>query len=206
MRGPARLPARARGCEQTLCGICSKRLDRAAEHAARQWRFEPKAHRVLGKPLWVVVRIEFAPPQLLLGVPILIVPYAAVARRVGLLGPADRELRVPRAATAVRWMLRGVLAVFSKTATGNTPAGSVPTGSLPTGSLPTGESIAAQLAAQGPVKSIRFLGELRHGIAHDRTGLRGGGLRVRAVAGRCMPCSKCVTRRCGWSESIYKTV
>ena len=157
---------------KVLRGTGSKRLDRAAEHAARQWRFEPKAHRVPGKPLWVVVRIEFAPPQRLLGVPILIVPYAAVARRVGLLGPADRELRVPRAAAAVRRMLRGVRAVFSKAATGNTPAGSVSTGSLP-----TAESIAAQLAAQGPVKSIRFLGVLRHGIAHDRTGLRGGGMR-----------------------------
>ena len=152
---------------KVLRGTGSKRLDRAAEHAARQWRFEPQAHRVPGKPLWVVVRIEFAPPQRLLGVPILIVPYAAVARRVGLLGPADRELRVPRAAATVRRMLRKVRAAFSEGATENTPEAS----------LPKGDSIAVQLAAQGPVKSIRFLGVLRHGIAHDRTGLRGGGMR-----------------------------
>ena len=59
-------------------------LDRAATGAARQWRFEPVKGVAPGKPIWGVVSILFAPPQQLVHVPMMIMPYGAIAGKLAL--------------------------------------------------------------------------------------------------------------------------
>lgn len=140
-------------------------LDRAAVHAARRWRFVPLRGLARHRQIWGVVQIVFAPPQRLLGVSVIIMPYVAIAREVAaeIAKNRGRHLRAPRAQAAVRKLLRKVVAAFPRK----------PAGQGNAGQHTPGESIEAELAALGPLQSITFLGFLSHGARHDSSGMYG---------------------------------
>lgn len=140
-------------------------LDRAAALAARRWTFVPRTAFAHDKPIWGVVQITFAPPQRLLGVSIIIMPYVAIAREVAadIARNRGRHLQAPPTEAAVRTLLRKLIAAF----------GSKPGQHRKARRHSPGESLEAQLAALGPLRTITFLGFVSHGVEDDRTGMYG---------------------------------
>lgn len=133
-------------------------LDRAAIRAVRQWTFAPVRGLAPGKSIWATVVIRFAPPQPLLRVPFLIMPYSALPREVvrDLGSSRERQPPSPPAAVSVRHLLDKLIAAF--------PGAS---GLIRTpNSQSTGHSLET-LASLGPIRSVNFLGHVRHGIAGD---------------------------------------
>lgn len=134
-------------------------LDRAAANAVRRWKFVPQTGLPRGKPIWGVAQITFSPPQRLLGVPTIIMPYVAIAREVAALIVRNRG-RHPRGATAeaaVRTLLRKVTTAFPSQSGHHSAA----------------ESLDVELAALGPIRAITFLGLVNHGVEDARPGLSG---------------------------------
>lgn len=150
-------------------------LDRAAARAARRWRFVPQTGIARDTPIWGVVQITFAPPQRLLGVPTIIMPYVAIAREVA----ADtarnrgRPLQAPPTEAAMRRLLRKIIGAFP----------SKPGRHRESGRHSPAESLEAQLAALGPLRAITFLGFVSHGVEDAGAGTHGTGyLFQRSVA------------------------
>lgn len=134
-------------------------LDRAAARAAQQWQFAPVKGVAPGKQIWVKVKIEFAPPQRLLGVPIIIMPYAAVVQDVGHIGRnRGQHLPVPPARDSVRRLLHKVLTAFPRVSSGARAARA----------QASSDSLEKELASLGPLRSVTFLGFIRHGSGNQR--------------------------------------
>ncbi len=140
-------------------------LDRAAANAVRHWKFVPQTGLSRGKPIWGVVQITFSPPQRLLGVPIIIMPYVAIAREVAALIARNRGGH-PRGATAeaaLRTLLRKLIAAFPRKSGQHHE----------TSRHSAAESLDAELAALGPIRAVTFLGLVNHGVEDARPGLPG---------------------------------
>jgi TonB family protein len=131
------------------------RLDRAAVSAVRQWRFAPVESAV---PVWGQVKLLFAPPQRVLGVPFIVMPYAAVAPKIDAeIGTnRKRSVHAPSAEVSVRRSLEKLIAAFPA-ARGNDSESSA------------SQSIEAEVGLLGGIHSVRFLGFVDHGIALDRS-------------------------------------
>jgi hypothetical protein len=104
------------------------------------------------------VKFEFAPPQRLLGVPLIVMPYAAVARQVDAVIAMNREghLQAPSTEVSVRRLLEKLIADFPSES-GNNP-----------GESPE-DSLEAELGLFGPIESVKFLGFVDHGIARGKS-------------------------------------
>ena len=140
-------------------------LDRAAANAVRHWKFVPQTGLPRGKPIWGVVQITFSPQQRLLGVPIIIMPYVAIAHEVAALIARNRGGH-PQGATAevaVRTLLRKVIAAFPR------KSGQHHESSRHSAA----ESLDMELAALGQIRAITFLGLVNHGVEDARPGLPG---------------------------------
>jgi hypothetical protein len=133
-------------------------MDRAAVSAVRQWKFAPVKGAIPGQPLWGQVKLLFAPPQRVLGVPFIVMPYAAIARKIDAeIGTSpEGPAHAPSAEMSVCRSLEKLIAAFPVTR-GNDSATNA------------GESIEAEVGHLGPIHSVRFLGFVDHGIALDRS-------------------------------------
>jgi TonB family protein len=136
----------------------SRLLDRAAVSAVRQWKFAPVRGPVPGEPVWGKTKLVFAPPQRILGVPFIVVPYDAIARKIDGEIATNREgpLHAPTAEPSVRSSLEKLIAVFS-------------VGRGHDSATNAGESIEAEVGLLGPIHSVRFVGFVDHGFAVDRS-------------------------------------
>lgn len=134
-------------------------LDRAAVWAVRQWTFAPITTLASWRPIWATVTIRFAVPQRLVGVPILIMPYDALPHEVDadLARSSERQLPSPPAAASVRGLLDKVIAAF--------PHASVLMRAAD--SQLAGDALELRLASLGSLRTVKFLGFIRHGVAGD---------------------------------------
>lgn len=139
----------------------SSRLDRAADRAVRQWKFAPDKSGARGESVWGLVNLDFAPPQPLLGVPVIVMPYAAVARKIDaeIAMNQKRHLHVPSTETSVRSLLQKLIAAFPSER-GDDPA---------TDRESSEDSPEADLGHLGPIQSVKFLGLVDHGIDRDKS-------------------------------------
>lgn len=140
-------------------------LDRAATGAARQWRFEPVKGVAPGTPIWGVVSILFAPPQQLVHVPMMIMPYEAIAGKLALDTGRTRErrLHVLQTAGSVHHLLQKIIAAYPSAladARGSSRDASA-------------DSLDRELAGFGPIRSVTFLGFVRHGVAEEGSNSHG---------------------------------
>jgi len=137
-------------------------LDKAAESAVRQWKFAADKSGARGQSVWGLVNLNFAPPQRLLdGIPVIVMPYAAVARKIDaeIAMNQKRHLHLPSAETSVRRLLQKLIAAFPRVRGGD-----------PGADRETSEdSPEADLGQLGPIQSVKFLGLVDHGIDHDRS-------------------------------------
>jgi TonB family protein len=92
----------------------SWRLDKAADRAVRQWKFASDKNGARGESAWGLVNLDFAPPQRLLGVPVILMPYAAVARKIDaeIAMNQKRHLHLPSTETSVHSLLQKLIAAF----------------------------------------------------------------------------------------------
>jgi len=133
-------------------------LDRAAVSAVQQWKFAPVNGAVPGEPMWGQVKLLFAPPQRILGVPFIEMPYAAVAQRIDREIGTNREgpVHAPSAEVSVRRSLKKLIDAFPATRGKDSATNA-------------GQSIEAEVGLLGAIHSVRFLGFVDHGIALDTT-------------------------------------
>jgi hypothetical protein len=108
--------------------------------------------------VWGQVKLLFAPPQRVLGVPFIVMPYAAIARKINAEIGASPEgpAHAPSAEVSVRRSLEKLIAAFPVTRANDSATNA-------------GESIEAEVGHLGPIHSVRFLGFVDHGIALDRS-------------------------------------
>ena len=139
----------------------SWRLDKAADRAVRQWKFAVDESGARGQSAWGLVNLDFAPPQRLLGVPVILMPYAAVARKIDaeLAMNQKRHLHLPSTETSVRSLLQKLIAAFPSKASHH-PG---------TDRASSEDSPEADLGHLGPVQSVKFLGLVDHGIDRDKS-------------------------------------
>ena len=92
----------------------SSRLDKAAVSAVRQWKFAPDESRARGEPVWGLANLDFEPRQRFLDVPLIVMPYAVVAREIDaeIAMNHKRHLHVPSTETSVRSLLQKLTAAF----------------------------------------------------------------------------------------------
>ena len=139
----------------------SSQLDRAAVRAALQWKFAPDNSGARSEPVWGQVRLLFAPPQRLVHIPIIVMPYAAVARDVDAEIATNHEgyPDLPSGEGSVRSLLQKLVVAFASD------------GARKTGTNPdsVGDSVEAELGLLGSIQSLRFLGFVAHGIDRDRS-------------------------------------
>lgn len=139
----------------------SSRLDKASDSAVRQWKFAPDNSGARGESVWGLVNLDFEPPQRLLGVPLTVMPYAVVARKIDAeIGMnKKRHLHVPSTETSVRSMLQKLIAAFPSEG-GPDPG---------TDRDSSGDSIEADLGHLGPIESVKFMGFVDHGVDRDKS-------------------------------------
>jgi len=139
----------------------SSRLDKAAVSAVRQWTFASDESGERGEPVWGLVNLDFAPPQRLLGVPLIVMPYAVVAHEIGaeIAMNHKRHLHVPSTETSVRSLLQKLIAAFPSER-GHDPG---------TDRESSGDSLEAELGHLGSIQSVKFLGFVDHGIDRDKS-------------------------------------
>ncbi|MGA7540605.1 MAG: TonB family protein [Steroidobacteraceae bacterium] len=131
----------------------SSQLDQAAVTAARHWRFAP-FQRLPDTQVWSVVKMDFGSPSPLLGVPLDIMPYTAVARQID----AEIEKQQPGHAPWTKGVISRLLDKLVAHDRGRhrgTDRGS------------GGDSLEAKLARQGPVRFVRFVGIVPHGMDYS---------------------------------------
>jgi TonB family protein len=136
----------------------SRLLDRAAVSAVRQWKFAPVRGRVPAEPVWGQTKLVFALPQRILGVPFIVMPYDAIARKIDAEIATNREgpLPAPSAEASVRRSLEKLISAFPAK-----PGSDSATNA--------GESIEAKVGLLGQIHSLQFLGFVDHGLAVDRS-------------------------------------
>jgi TonB family protein len=136
----------------------SRLLDRAAVSAVRQWKFAPVRGPVPGEPVWGQTKLVFAPAQRILGVPFIVMPYDAIARKIDAEIATNRErpLHAPTAEASVRRSLKKLISAF-------------PAERGIDSTTNAGESIEAEVGLLGPIHSVRFVGFVDHGFAVDRS-------------------------------------
>lgn len=140
----------------------SWRLEKAADSAIRQWKFAPDKSRARGESVWGLVNLDFAPPQRLLGgVPVTVMPYAAVARKIdaAIAMNQKRHLHLPSTETSVRSLLQKLIAAFPSER-GDDPG---------TDRESSEDSPEADLGHLGLIQSVKFLGLVDHGIDRDQS-------------------------------------
>jgi TonB family protein len=144
-------------------------LDGAATSAARNWRFEPVKGVVPGKSIWGIVSIVFAPPQQLVHVPMMIMPYEAIAGKLALNTGRTRErsLHVEQTTGLVHDLLQKIIAAY--------PSALADARSSRDASA---DSLDRELAGFGPIRSVVFLGFVRHGAAEVGSNSDGADNRV----------------------------
>jgi TonB family protein len=139
----------------------SSRLDRAAVSAVRQWKFAADKNGVRREPVWGEVRLRFTPPQRLLRVPVIVMPYSAIARDI------DAEIATNRARhldstsseVSVRSLLQKLITAFANERA-KEPG---------TTRESAGDWVEAELGLMGPIQSLKFLGFVEHGIDLDQS-------------------------------------
>jgi protein TonB len=139
----------------------SSRLDKSADSAVRQWKFAPDKSGARGEAMWGLVNLDFVPPQRLLGgVPVILMPYAAVARMIDaeIALNQKRHLHLPSTETSVRSLLQKLIAAFP----------SVRRDGPATDRESSEDSPEADLGRLGPIQSVKFLGLVDHGIDRDQ--------------------------------------
>ena len=139
----------------------SSRLDKAAVSAVRQWKFASDKSGERGEPVWGLVNLDFAPPQRLLGVPLIVMPYAVVAHEIDaeIAMNHKRHLHVPSTETSMRSLLQKLIAAFPSER-GHDPG---------TDRESSGDSLEAELGHLGSIQSVKFLGFVDHGIDRDKS-------------------------------------
>lgn len=127
------------------------RLDKSAVSAVRQWKFAP----IQSAAVWGSVQLGFAPAQHIFGVPLIEMPYAAVAHQIDTQIGANPAavMQTPAAETAVHRLLGKLVTAFPDTQS-RSAAG-------------PGESIEAEVADRGQIHSVRFMGFISDGISFD---------------------------------------
>jgi TonB family protein len=128
----------------------SSQLDQAAVTAARQWRFAP-FERLPDTEVWSAVRMDFGSPSPLLGVPLDIMPYTAVARQID----SEIEKQQPGHASWTKGVISRLLDKLVAQDRGRRRGAD-------RGSPE--DSLEAKLARQGPVRFVRFVGVVPHGM------------------------------------------
>ena len=139
----------------------SSQLDEAAVRAARQWRFAPDKTGARKQPVWGQVGLLFAPPQRFVHVPLIVMPYPAIAKDLGAVMVSNGATRrnSPSGETSLHSLLQQLVVAFAN----QQPQG--PDQILDT----AGDSVEALLGLQGPIQSMQFLGFVDHGIDNDRS-------------------------------------
>ena len=140
----------------------SWRLDKAADRAVRQWKFAPDQSGARGESVWGLVNLDFAPPQRLLdGVPVILMPYAAVARKIDaeIAMNQNRHLHLPSTETSVRSLLQKLIAAFPSERGDHRR----------TDRESSEDSPEADVGHLGPIQSVKFLGLVDHGIDRDKS-------------------------------------
>ena len=139
----------------------SSRLDKSADSAVRQWKFAPDKSGARGEAVWGMVNLDFAPPQRLLGVPVILMPYAAVAHKIDaeIAMNQKRHLHLPSTETSVRSLLQKLIAAFPSKRRDD-PG---------TDRESSEDSPEADLGRLGPIQSVKFLGLVDHGVDRDQS-------------------------------------
>jgi TonB family protein len=137
------------------------RLDEAAAHAVRQWRFTPVMNGTRPERVWTVERVEFgALPAGVLGVPFSGQWYDLTTDQqiaAAIRAEQGYPLRAPVAEEQLRSLVARLLAAFPE----------APEGASSPGNQPAGSALEEVLAQRGPIQSIRFLGFGAHGLDQD---------------------------------------
>jgi TonB family protein len=139
----------------------SWRLDKAADSAVRQWKFAPDKSGARGESAWGQVNLDFTPPQRLLGVPVILMPYAAVARKIDAeIGMNQkRHPHLPSTETSVRSLLQKLIVAFPSER-GDDPGRDRESSE---------DSPEADLGHLGPIQSVKFMGFVDHGVDRDKS-------------------------------------
>jgi len=139
----------------------SSQLDEAAVKAARQWRFAPDKTGARKEPVWGQVGLLFAPPQRFVHVPLIVMPYPAVAKDLNavMVTNGAAHPQSPSGEASLHSLLQELVVAFAK------PHAQQASTILET----AGDSVEALLGLQGPIQSLQFLGFVDHGIDHDRS-------------------------------------
>jgi TonB family protein len=92
----------------------SSRLDKAAVSAVRQWKFAADKSAARSEPVWGQVSLRFTPPQRLLRIPVIVMPYAAIARKIDAEFATNRARHPdsPSSEVSVRSLLQELIAAF----------------------------------------------------------------------------------------------
>lgn len=144
---------------EVLHGTGFRLLNEAAVRAVRQWRFAPLARGSGVRPLRGKVTIVFAPPQRLVGVPVMLMPYVAVAHELQVALSRKHHSYSPLARWSLPRLIRRLIVTDSSRSGHGSAAGPQSPGSLET-----------QLADFGPLLSVKFLCLLPHGVDIDDSG------------------------------------
>lgn len=135
-------------------------LDQAAVRAVRQWKFAADKSGARSAPVWGEVQLRFSPPQRVLRVPIIMMPYTAIARNVDAAVATNRArpAELPSGEVSVRSLLQKLIAAY--------PSGRAQEPGTTRDA--TADSAEAELGLWGPIQSLKFLGFVEHGIAIDQ--------------------------------------
>ena len=146
-----------------LRGTGSSQLDQAAVRAVRQWKFAADKSGARSAPVWGEVQLRFSPPQRVLRVPIIMMPYTAIARNVdaAIATNRARPAELPSGEVSVRSLLQKLIAAY--------PSGRAQDPGTTRDAA--ADSAEAEVGLWGPIQSLKFLGFVEHGIAidHDRS-------------------------------------
>jgi TonB family protein len=139
----------------------SSRLDKAAVSAVRQWKFAAATSVARNEPVWGQVSLRFVPPQYRLRVPVIVMPYAAIARKIDaeIATNRARHPHSPSSEVSVRSLLQELIAAFPSERA-QEPG---------TTQESAGDSVEAELGLLGPIQSLTFLGFVDHGIDRDQS-------------------------------------
>lgn len=118
------------GKVKVLHGTGFPLLDEAAVRAVRQWRFAPLASGARVRPLRGKVTIVFAPPQRLLGVPVILMPYAAVAHEVAVALSRKHHPYSPSAKWSLPRLIKRLIVAYPSGSGYGSAAGPQSSGSL----------------------------------------------------------------------------
>jgi TonB family protein len=139
----------------------SSRLDKAAVSAVRQWKFAADKSVARREPVWGQVSLRFTPPQRLLRIPVIVMPYAEIARKIDaeIATNRARHSEFPSSEMSVRSLLQELIAAVPRERA-QEPG---------TTRDSAGDSVEAELGLLGPIQSLTFLGFVDHGIDRDQS-------------------------------------